>query len=249
MVLHAVIKEVLEADEFGYEVRRSDDDDRPGMISDRIIHDIINADLVVADLTDLNPNVFYELGIRHAALKPTVHIVKVGTKLPFDNAGHGAIFVDISNWHDIIQQRKRLAATVSSIKRRDYRVSNPITQANASFAMKSSEDPKEQLIASLIERISILEQDVPSKSSSRALINSLPFALYAQLHAHSRLIAAMYRSKEDISKIANALEGYSERIGEKLISVDADETGMHYVLGNYQVHIHPNGETIDIRKI
>jgi hypothetical protein len=54
LLLHAVIKHVLEAQEFGYKVRRADEDADPGMIGDRVISDIINADLVVADLTNMN---------------------------------------------------------------------------------------------------------------------------------------------------------------------------------------------------
>lgn len=52
LLLHAVIKEVLEAKEFGYKVKRADEDADPGMIGDRVISDIIHAELVVADLTD-----------------------------------------------------------------------------------------------------------------------------------------------------------------------------------------------------
>jgi nucleoside 2-deoxyribosyltransferase len=42
-----------------------------------MITDILHADLIVADLTDLNPNAFYELGICHSAEKPVVHTVSV----------------------------------------------------------------------------------------------------------------------------------------------------------------------------
>ena len=52
LLLHSVIKHVLEAGEFGYRVKRADEDADPGMIGDRVISDIIHADLVVADLTD-----------------------------------------------------------------------------------------------------------------------------------------------------------------------------------------------------
>jgi hypothetical protein len=73
MLLNALIKYVLCGQEFAFRVRRADEDTDPGMIGDRIISDIINAELVVADLTGLNPNVFYELGIRHSTQKPTIH--------------------------------------------------------------------------------------------------------------------------------------------------------------------------------
>jgi hypothetical protein len=61
LLLHSVIKHVLESEEFGYRVKRADEDADPGMIGDRVISDIIHADLVVADLTDLNPTRFMSL--------------------------------------------------------------------------------------------------------------------------------------------------------------------------------------------
>ena len=82
LLLHSVVKQVLQQEEFDYIVKRADEDSDPGMIGDRVVSDIINAELVVADLTDLNPNAFYELGIRHSTERPTIHIAKAGTALP-----------------------------------------------------------------------------------------------------------------------------------------------------------------------
>jgi hypothetical protein len=66
LLLNAVIKQVLQHSDLGYIVKRADEDADPGMIGDRVVTDIIHADLVVADLTDLNPNAFTssESGIR-----------------------------------------------------------------------------------------------------------------------------------------------------------------------------------------
>ena len=50
----------------GYSVIRADDIQKAGAITKDIVVHIVEADLVIADLTDLNPNVFYELGARHA---------------------------------------------------------------------------------------------------------------------------------------------------------------------------------------
>ncbi len=111
-LLKGIIKPTLEDPEFGYQVKRADDELRPGMISDAMINDIVNAALVVADLSELNPNAFYELAIRHGAIKPVIHIARAGTVPPFDNAGHGVIFVDIGDIdRDVEAARKRLADT------------------------------------------------------------------------------------------------------------------------------------------
>lgn len=157
LLLHAVIKHVLENEEFGYKVKRADQDADPGMIGDRVIADVINSSLVVADLTDLNPNAFYELGIRHSTELPTIHMAKSGTTLPFDNVAHRTIFVDLGDWHSIEQARTSLANSARAIRATDYRVSNPITQANASFKMRQSDDPRDQSLALIQERLELLE--------------------------------------------------------------------------------------------
>lgn len=50
----------------GFQVIRADDIQRSGAITRDVIVHLAQADLVIADLTDLNPNVFYEIGIRHS---------------------------------------------------------------------------------------------------------------------------------------------------------------------------------------
>ena len=157
LLLNLVVKEVLEKDEFGYGVRRADEDARPGMIGDRVITDVINAELVIADLTDLNPNAFYELGIRHSAQQPTIHMARAGTALPFDNFGHGTIFVDLGDFQSILTARLQLAESARAIGEPDFTVTNPITQANASFKMRESTDPRDQIIVEIQERLNFLE--------------------------------------------------------------------------------------------
>jgi hypothetical protein len=165
LLLHSVIKQVLHQPEFGYLVKRADEDADPGMIGDRMISDIIHADLVVADLTDLNANAFYELGIRHSTEKPAIHIARLGTVLPFDNVTHRTIFVDLMDWHSTEQARQRLGDSARAIKALDFKISNPITQANASFTMRQSADPRDRVIAEMQERMSALEIAISRKAT------------------------------------------------------------------------------------
>jgi tetratricopeptide (TPR) repeat protein len=84
-----VIPAVMRA---GYEASRSDISAEPGNITHAIIRSLLEADLVVADLTEANANVFFELGIRHAFRKSgTIHIVDETHILPFDIAVYRAI--------------------------------------------------------------------------------------------------------------------------------------------------------------
>ena len=57
-----------------------------------IIKDLYHSDIVVADLTDLNPNVFWELGVRQTLKSGTITIAEVGAVLPFDVSTKSTLF-------------------------------------------------------------------------------------------------------------------------------------------------------------
>jgi hypothetical protein len=75
----------------GYSVVRADRISSPGMIDAQVIKHLIDAEVVVADLSALNPNVFYEIGIRHMIQKPIIHMQLVDDKIPFDVSLYRAI--------------------------------------------------------------------------------------------------------------------------------------------------------------
>lgn len=66
---------------------RSDQISKPGMITTQIIRHILNDAMVVADLSDHNSNVFYELALRHAFRKPIVQMIVDDQKIPLDVGG------------------------------------------------------------------------------------------------------------------------------------------------------------------
>lgn len=53
------------------------------------------SDLVIADLSTLNPNVFYEIGLRHMLGKAIIHVADENTKLPFDVSSFRTVIYDI----------------------------------------------------------------------------------------------------------------------------------------------------------
>lgn len=69
-----ILKHVISpaVQECGYSATRADQISEPGMITSQVIQHITDDHLVVADLTERNPNVFYELAIRHGIRKPLV---------------------------------------------------------------------------------------------------------------------------------------------------------------------------------
>ncbi len=82
-----LIKEAILKADPSIEVLRADEVSMPGPITTEILTRIMHSDLVVADVTYPNPNVFYELGLRHACRVGTIIIRdRNGPKSPFDIA-------------------------------------------------------------------------------------------------------------------------------------------------------------------
>ena len=81
-IFENLIKPAVEKSGFNYECSRAD------LVIGNIIKNILDrlnkSDVVIADLTDRNPNVFYELGVRHALRNATILISQNIDDIPFD---------------------------------------------------------------------------------------------------------------------------------------------------------------------
>ncbi|AVT81884.1 hypothetical protein [Rhodopseudomonas palustris] len=194
-----IVREVTEKDDLAYKTWRADKDAHPGMITDKIINDIVDSTIVVADLTLLNPNVFYEIGIRHSVEKPIIHMIELGTRLPFDNLGHRAIHFDKSDWNSIVRTRSELRAQILETEKDEFKVTNPVTNALTTKVFKASADPLEQQVSELSRRISEIE------SKNRTTLNEplLQQALDLRALAESR--------RREVSEIAKAILSTAEQ--------------------------------------
>jgi tetratricopeptide (TPR) repeat protein len=71
----------------GCEPFRADEEAGAGDIRTDMFFELVTADLVVADISILNPNVFYELGVRHGVAERGVFMIAAGwSRRPFDVA-------------------------------------------------------------------------------------------------------------------------------------------------------------------
>lgn len=81
-VFEQLIRRPLES--VGYEVRRADSLFNQQQILKDVVKGIADATIVIADVTGLNGNVLYELGLAHAMGKRTIMITQRLDELPFD---------------------------------------------------------------------------------------------------------------------------------------------------------------------
>jgi nucleoside 2-deoxyribosyltransferase len=88
MVYHAAIRPALERHpQFSFDIVRADELMTVGKISEEIVRDIRDSDLLIVDITEKNPNVFYELGYAHALKKKAILLHKADkapVSVPFD---------------------------------------------------------------------------------------------------------------------------------------------------------------------
>jgi len=99
-----IIKSIMEGN--GYSCCRSEAG--PYSIFSSIANKLYDSDVVIAVLTDLNANVWYELGIRHALKSGTIMLLQEGQKIPFDVSAYGVIF-----YKDGISLQKQLQDSIS----------------------------------------------------------------------------------------------------------------------------------------
>jgi len=94
---------------------KADDQRRPGMVTEKIVVSLLNADFVIAVTADpreancINPNVMYELGIAHSFRKPTIVISDCTDAMPFDLRAVETIQLDFSRFRNAEQRPAFLA--------------------------------------------------------------------------------------------------------------------------------------------
>ncbi|MGG9986155.1 TRAFs-binding domain-containing protein [Lactiplantibacillus plantarum] len=94
IIYDKVIKKIFSEEDWNYTLVRADTIHSPGMIESSMYKLLLQADLVIADITTLNENAIYELGVRYAVRPYSTIIMKQESKdhfIPFD-LSHCRIF-------------------------------------------------------------------------------------------------------------------------------------------------------------
>jgi hypothetical protein len=95
-VLEYLIKPAIKNSGYNLNVVRADDIERAGSFIKDILTSLLDSHVVIADLTEQNPNVFYELGVRHSLSPRTILIAQSIDEIPSDLREYRAIVYDMT---------------------------------------------------------------------------------------------------------------------------------------------------------
>lgn len=183
-------------EELGYKPVRVDHVNAVDNINETVINYLKTAPMVIADMTEHNPNAFYELGFRQARELPLVPIIKVGERLPFDVMTTRTVFYD-TDVSKIEESKSNLKAKMQSFENFEM----PESRAERSLTL---DDLNDNLTKKLNKILNLLEKQQPY--SSLLHTHSLDFK-QPQFDYQS----VIKRSEDRFTQIQNLLSSHEDK--------------------------------------
>jgi gp11 len=183
-------------EELGYKPVRVDHVNAVDNINETVINYLRTAPMVVADMTEHNPNAFYELGFRQARELPLVPIIKVGERLPFDVMTTRTVFYD-TDVSKIEESKSNLKAKMQSFENFEM----PESRAERSLTL---DDLNDNLTKKLNKILNLLEKQQPYSSllHTHSLDSKQPQFDYQSV---------IKRSEDRFAQIQNLLSSHEDK--------------------------------------
>lgn len=201
-----------------------------GSINKQIIELIYKSDLVIANLTQLNPNVMYELAFRHTLGLPAITIAVDGTNLPFDVISERTIF-----YKDDIQgakeAREELEKYISQIDYDSGKTTGPIHDyldsvelKNLIFSHNRNKNTSE-ILDLIVKRLEGIENSIPNlkkEITSEFVDDVLKTAIKQTPDINvSKLNMSVSILNEKMRYIDNIITSYTDDVVDKLTSLSS----------------------------
>lgn len=199
--------------ECGFEPTRIDKENTSGPITDDIFKHLQNDDLVIADLTENNPNAFYEMGYRAALGKPSIHLMIKNSSIPFDVSTIRSFTYDLTDLDSVEEIKTRLTQTIKSI---DF----------DSASKKSSDKPittgTNMVNAQILQEIYKIQDSIAKLETSIESKDSTAFSVLADKLASTNtktadavmmetLLSKFIENPEQLLKLAEIVEKFPKK--------------------------------------
>ncbi|MGW2918486.1 hypothetical protein ACWDBF_11580 [Streptomyces angustmyceticus] len=236
-------------EKYGITAVRADGIAHAGDINEQICRHVVESHLVVADVSSGNPNVMYELGLRHITGKPTIHIGEAG-QLPFDIASIRTIRYQRTRSH-LAGARKEIESALEVGLRDGFEL---LTPARVLRGLQSGDGPasvseigdganrEDEDSPGLLDDFAVIEDglddmtaDMEAITKTIETIGSLTEQSGAEMLDLSEAnvpmnarLAAVARYAETISAPAGELNTVAAAFAERMVTMDS---GVRAALG------------------
>lgn len=204
--------------EEGFEVTRADNINNQQNILHDIVGAIIQSDIIVADLTGSNPNVFYELGIAHTFDKPVILLTQDIEDVPFDLRSN-RLLIYSTHFAQIERAQERLASSARGFLDGTSKFGNPVTDYRAVYSpspvpIQNSNSDAMLETKSSDQATTIRESDEEDEKDDRGFLDHLEDVE----NDFTELKEIMDGSTEDIKTLGSVTNRVSENL--KLLQED-----------------------------
>jgi hypothetical protein len=210
-VLEFIVKRA--AEEVGLRAVRADQIAEPGQITLQVIEHVLGARGAVVDLTDLNPNVFYELAVRHTARLPVALIAEKGCSLPFDIAQMRTIFFDHTDLQSADECRRSIVSHLSEAL--DGAVDSPIATSIDVQSLQSG-SVVERNVAELVTTV---EDMAKSQRATLELVDRLRMDLRHRDDVSPEAVADLLLGLEHLLELSSEIN--DERVRDAVREIRA----------------------------
>jgi hypothetical protein len=175
-IFEEIFKPAIEGAGLGYDCRRSTA--TRGNIVAGIVRDLNDAYVVLADLTDRNANVFYELGVRHALTNRTIIIAQDRGDIPFDLGNYASHVYEWRSEKGKEELTRILRELLREIDTNPERPDNPVSDFLEDLPVRSlptkTTDPPAVSTASISSLVGPGSEELDIPSRVRVLVKRDP---------------------------------------------------------------------------
>ena len=187
-------------DNCGFDAVRVDQLNDANSITQTIIDKLEIADLVIADVSGHNPNVFFEIGFRTRTKKPIIHLKRKGENLPFDVNAIRTFEYDLTDLDSVEEIKERLEQTINSF---DFQSS---CDGNGNSDEVMGENAIMPLLYQVLDSIKSLQNEVRSNNSDNitAIVHAMQPTqpqLSPDMALQAQLINAAFQNPDNLKKI------------------------------------------------
>ncbi len=154
----------------------------------KIIEHIFSSDAVIAEITDKNPNVFYEMGVAHSIGNKTIMIAQNANDLPFDIRNYRCLIYK-QTATGLRQLQEQIVESLQELEKWSQSPSNPVQD----FKPEDAFVPKSK--AELLRRQ--LEQQV--RENEKLMRNTVAPVQWQKLQADYQQLQNELTSKEQVA--------------------------------------------------